>query len=323
MKRFGWLLLSICLLGCRAGGSETGTDVFRTEEPPRSEAIVLLVQPTEEAHGATTLSSVPTAPPTPEPAFFDKFVSGEPVLTETSYQSETTAVFLSRVEDTSHTFDRGNLVYRVADIYLKDPTLLRAAFTHENFAYKYIKPMKEVAEGAGAILAISGDYIRHRESGICVRNGETYRTEHDPERDVCVFYRDGTMETFDADNVPEETLLSDPNVWHIIGFGPALLDENGRPKESFHTRVGGHNPRAVIGYYEPGHYCFVLVEGRQSDSSGIRMTGLSALMASLGCKRAFNLDGGNTAAIYFDGRIINTEADRPRDVHDIFYIPKG
>jgi len=202
--------------------------------------------------------------------------------------------------------------------------MLRAAFYNDDWQHKYIAPMPEIAAGKNAVLAISGDYIRHRDKGICVRNGELLRKSADGKRDVGVIYRDGTMETFEAGKAPK-SLVEDPNVWHVIGFGPALLTEDGKAKTSFHTQVAGYNPRAVIGYYEPNHFCFILVEGRQWDkkikySEGLTMKGLSALCESLGLKQAFNLDGGATASMYFDGRVVNNNPNYPREVHDIFYL---
>lgn len=267
-------------------------------------------------------SETPTPPPSEAPRFYEKFAHGETVLTEDCYRTETVAIFLSHVEDASKTYVKGPLVYHVADIYLADATTLRSAFTHEDFRYKYIAPMRELAASNNAVLAISGDYIRHRKLGLCARNGVVYRDTPDPKRDVAAMYRDGTMAVFDATDTPAGELTADPNVWHLIGFGPSLLDAEGQPKTAFHTDVAGINPRAAIGYYEPGHYCFVLVEGRQDKYSlGLTMEGLSKLMASLGCKSAFNLDGGNTASMYFNGTLVNSDRTAPREVHDIFYIP--
>jgi len=79
-------------------------------------------------------------------------------------------------------------------------------------------------------------------------------------------------------------------------FGPSLLDENGKAKKDFLTwsYIRELHPRTAIGYYEPGHYCFVVVDGRQKDySRGMFLEELSQLFEQLGCKVAYNLDGGH------------------------------
>ena len=324
------LLLAALLLGCSFSlavpvasvetAALTAAPVTASIAPTETPAPTPEPTPTAEPTPEPTETPVPTPEPTPTPRFADKFITGEPVVTEDSYQSERVAIFLTHIQDDSGTFSRYPLAYHMADIYLKEPTDFRAAFTNEDFRYKYAYPMASIVESNNALLAISGDFIRFRSTGLCVRNGTVYRTVHDPTRDVCVFYRDGHIEMFDADATPVDTILSDPEVWHVIGFGPSLLDENGKAKESFHTSVAGHNPRAVIGYYEPGHYALLYVEGRQEGySQGLRMEGLSKLCESLGFTAAFNLDGGNTAGMYFCGNPVGRHVSK-RELHDIFYI---
>ena len=88
--------------------------------------------------------------------------------------------------------------------------------------------------------------------------------------------------------------------------------------------MGGRNPRSVIGYYEPGHYCFVLVDGRRKYSRGLTMKELSQLMYTLGCVRAYNLDGGATAHMTWLNSVINSPS-RERLVHDVICVrfPSG
>ena len=51
---------------------------------------------------------------------------------------------------------------------------------------------------------------------------------------------------------------------------------------------------------------------------------LSELMHSLGCVRAFNLDGGATAGMYFNGKLVSEKGlGQSRKNHDIYYIPQA
>ena len=113
----------------------------------------------------------------------------------------------------------------------------------------------------------------------------------------------------------------DKPIWQAWEFGPSLLGENGEPLTAFpNSKVKVQNPRSVIGYYEPGHYCFVSVDGRQKHSRGLRMEELAQLMSSLGCKAAYNLDGGESASMYWNGDIFNKPSDGGRAMADIIYI---
>ena len=43
-------------------------------------------------------------------------------------------------------------------------------------------------------------------------------------------------------------------------------------------------------------------------------------MLDLGCTQAYNLDGGNSATLAFNGSVFNAKATKERDVSDIIYF---
>ena len=170
-----------------------------------------------------------------------------------------------------------------------------------------------------AILAISGDYASLLDVGLVAANGEIYRKSDNKVRDNCLILRDGRMVTYPRRAMKSADMMTD-DLWHSFLFGPRLLDDNGQPFEKFDSKVGVANPRSVIGYYAPGHYCFVLVDGRSAQSRGLAMTPLARFMADLGCIAAYNLDGGQSAMMYFRGEIISEPYKGGRKITDIVYI---
>lgn len=283
----------------------------------------------------------PTEAPTPEPTdtpeprlgvldgkFADKFVTGAPVLTDASYQTDKLAIFITRTVDESKTITDHTFLYYMADVYFQDMEDFRSGAA-KSWKQKWDNEMLvDVAKKNGAIFAVSGDFTLTRKSGLVTRNGEVLRREHDPQRDVGVIYRDGHMETYTAQNTPAEQLMSDPEVWQILGFGPELLDENGQPKTKFNdpNKVSRANIRNAVGYFEPGHFCFVYVQPYKTRKDGtcLDMQSLSKLMCSLGCVRAYNLDGGGTAGMYFNGKLVSDKGlGQTRKIHDFYYIPKA
>ena len=65
---------------------------------------------------------------------------------------------------------------------------------------------------------------------------------------------------------------AEKGILDVWSFGPMLLDGEGRSMHEFDTTVAAANPRTSIGYYEPGHYCFVAADGRGCEgSSGCTM----------------------------------------------------
>ena len=169
---------------------------------------------------------------------------------------------------------------------------------------------------------MSGDYYGYSiNHGLVLRNGELFQSKLTKGVDVCVLYRDGTMKTYPADSFEVEAITE--NAWQAWSFGPSLLDEYGRAKSGFESAISTRNPRAILGYYEPGHYCLVVVDGRKRNYSwGLTMDESARLMEALGCKVAYNLDGGQSAELIWNDDTYGIPYDGGRDISDIIYIEK-
>lgn len=273
---------------------------------------------------APTDTPVPTPVPTPDclhggdhPA--DKFRAGEAVKTEDSYESESVSIRITRVENPEG-FPKPMVCF-VADIYIEDITSLRSAWSRETLAESERGAMDvlELMEREDALLMINGDYVCKWDFGCVVSNGVTARAVDNPRYDACVLLRDGSMLTLDGNKTSSEQILAmDP--WQAWCFGPALLDEEGKAKETFNSSLTGANPRTVLGYYAPGHYCFVVVEGRRDKySKGMTLQQLSRFMESLGCRAAYNMDGGDSSVMAFGGERVSKPRNR-RNIPDVIYI---
>lgn len=248
--------------------------------------------------------------------YADKFADGEIIIEDDLYRSKDICIELS-----SHSeMINGYLVaYYVADIYIQDINSFRCANAETSNNKERLEAM---AERTGAIFACSGDYWVIKEKGLVIRNGILYRDRLNDSQDVCVIYSDGTMETYYAGQVDLDAIYANYPL-HAWSFGPVLL-ENGQPRTSgfnCNDYVAGRHPRCALGYYEPGHYCVVIVDGRTKDYSyGMTMEELSSLMYSLGCKEAYNLDGGLTAMMWYNGSLYSKPCEGGRANTDMFYF---
>lgn len=238
-------------------------------------------------------------------AGFPAYDTGEGALY--SYQGDDFKVAIRKYQE-------NNVTYFVADVWVKNISAFRTAFAKGEFATGHIELPVDMANSNNAVFAISGDYCGARASGVVVRNGVLYRDSVNS--DVCVLFIDGTMETYSKDEFDLYS-ISNNNIWQAWSFGPELLD-NGKALTDIKSSIWRKNPRSAMGYYEPGHYCFVTVDGRQPGySDGMTLDELSALFASLGCKTAFNLDGGATAEMVFEGKVVNQPYNGGRKSSDI------
>ncbi len=277
--------------------------------------ITLAPSPSPTPVPTPTPTPVPTATPVPTPStmwgqkFPGKFTDGEVLSEDNSYKSEHINVTIQKTQ-------QKGLTYFVADIYITDIDYFRTAFAENRYGGGRRQHADDMSADVGAVLAMDGDYYTQNK-GPVVRNGIVYR--EDAHKDILVMYNDGTMETFLKGEYDIEAILA-KGVWQMWTFGPQLL-KDGQPMTEFNSSVTRANPRAAVGYYEPGHYCFVLVDGRQGNySRGLDMTQLSQLMYDLGCKVAFNLDGGGSAQMAFNNKLANQPCGNYRQIVDILYI---
>lgn len=248
--------------------------------------------------------------------YAEKFSDSGRVFDETGYRSETVAIELR----TERVYES---IVHVADIYIQDIASFRTA-VYDEFGDSPMRAL-EMAQQTNAITAISGDYFSaHLNHGmLIIRNGKVYVDKTPKGYDTCVLYYDGVMETVTDETFDRDAILA-RNPYQAWCFGPALLDESGAAIASFRgSGIRTNNPRSAIGYFEPGHYCFVMVEGRSNDSAGLTLEELSAFFAAMGCKAAYNLDGGKTAEMVWENELVNPRLGSGRAVSDILYIAES
>ena len=241
------------------------------------------------------------------------------VIEDMRYLSENLSIEITMVRE-----NRSDIY--IADIWVRDLSLLRRGFGGGRWKSK-LQTVAKIAKQEGAVLALTGDNGQNFGQGAVFANGKRLQKTTNRKRDVCLIHMDGTMEIISGTEMTKdkiEALTGD--IWQSFLFGPSLLDEEGHAKTSFKGGVSPANPRAVIGYYEPGHYCLVQVDGRGTKSkvsgknAGMRLKDLAAYMESLGCKIAYNLDGGQSALMWFNGKVISTPYNGGRNVGDIVYL---
>ncbi|GAA1410915.1 phosphodiester glycosidase family protein [Oerskovia paurometabola] len=245
---------------------------------------------------------------------------------DASTSSDGTSVSVRQVVEGS---GDDTVTYYVADVVLGEATDLRSAFAQNAFGENITEKTSDIAAGNDALLAINGDYYGFRSTGIVIRNGVVYRDEG--AREGLAFYRDGTVEVYDETTTTAQELV-DAGVWNTLSFGPALLDGgdvlDGIADVEVDTNVGNHSiqgeqPRTAVGVIGENHLVFVVVDGRSTGySRGVTMTGLAEIMQDLGATTAYNLDGGGSSTMYYDGELVNDPLGRgaERGTSDILYV---
>ena len=220
-------------------------------------------------------------------------------------------------------YQNGTKIY-VADVTLSSARYLKTAFADDTYGKNVTATTSSIAEDNDAVLAINGDYYGVQESGYVIRNGVVYRSTANGSDVLCI-YADGTMEVVNDAEYTAEELVS-MGVWQAFTFGPALI-ENSEVAVDTNTEVDRaktSNPRTAIGVIDANHFVFVVSDGRTDESEGLSLYELANFMKDLGVTTAYNLDGGGSSTMYFNGFVINNPTSggsiKERSVSDIVYI---
>ena len=248
---------------------------------------------------------------------FEEFSFGDRIIGEEEYRSSRIALELSQTETET-------AICRIANLYLVHTDSLKTAFSGGGYLKEGSLAGTEVlAKKNGAVFAINGDQYSQGTHGPLVRNGIWYRENLNKNQDACVLYDSGVIKTFTAGEYRMEDILAEGTPWQSWVCGPSLLDGEGKPLRYFtKSREATHRiTRMALGYFEPGHYCFVLARGSaDGTSTGMTVTELADFMSQLGCKAAFQLPGGETATMVFRDGIVDAVREESRAVSDIIYI---
>ena len=242
-------------------------------------------------------------------------------VTDSSYKDDNISVNLSE------TTVNNTQVY-VADITLSSSDYLKTAFAQNAYGTNVTAKTSVTAADNNAILAVNGDYYGANSTGYVIRNGVVYRdtVREDSSNGDLAIYKDGSFKVIYEDQISAEQLVND-GVVNLLAFGPALV-ENGEITVDTNTEVGqamASNPRTAIGIIDENHYIIVVSDGRTSESEGLSLYQLAEVMKSYGAKTAYNLDGGGSSTLYFNGQVINKPTTggnkiSERAVSDIVYI---
>jgi hypothetical protein len=237
-----------------------------------------------------------------------------------SYSGKLTAI------DIYH-FSKGKEEFQFADIYIRDIRCFVTAYDVSGDGNN----TPGYADSIHALVAVNGDNFAagKLKDGLIVRNGQKMTRKSQNYReftaDPCFLFMDGTMKTFDCkkDRIDSDAFLSgSPALYQAFYFGPSLLNADGTKKTSFNSTLRTSNPRTVLGYFEPGHYAFIVVLGDRSmidyegnslgkgKANGMSLSELSELCESFGMKAAYNLDGGGSSSMCWNKTVFGHN-DRP------------
>lgn len=240
-------------------------------------------------------------------------------IIDTSYEDENISINII-------TKEYENTMVYIADVQVNDSSYLKTALAKNSYGKNIKERTSDIATSNNAILAINGDYYGFRNSGYVIRNSTLYRdTKSGDSNQDLVIYSDGSFEIVDESDIDANELMN-KSATQVLSFGPGLIEDRQITVDE-NTEVSmskSSNPRTAIGCIDKNHYVLVVSDGRTSESEGLSLYQLATLMKDYGCEIAYNLDGGGSSTMWFNGQVINKPTSgrsiEEREVSDIVYI---
>ncbi|MBR6186874.1 MAG: phosphodiester glycosidase family protein [Clostridia bacterium] len=229
-----------------------------------------------------------------------------------------------RVQMESREGEKG-VIWRIAWIEIASPTQLRTDYAPATIKKDKTGFVTTMAKNDNAVVALNGDNfsVDKAKHSFIYRNGEMRQTKLNKIKDILIVDENGDFHTFvksaGADTFEQDTGLK---IMHAFMFGPVLVQGGQELKMDLQYGYNpeGRQPRSAIGQLDTLSYVLVIADNEKgSDSVGVTHQELAAFMAELGCKEAYNLDGGNSAIMVFNNSIYNVKKQE-RDITDIIYF---
>lgn len=241
-------------------------------------------------------------------------------FTENGYRDESIIIEL----DQQRMYDSD--VY-IAYVKVATPSQLRTAIAGNKMSSERTNNTSVIAANYNAIIAMNGDYYGKVATGYISRMGDSGRSKPSKTMDLLWIDELGDFHIIPNGQSEQKAAYSEFTAEHELingfAFGPGLVID-GRKQEMRKDDIWDHafikEPRAGIGQLDTLTYIMVVVNGREDTTAGVTLDEFADIMHQLGCKQAYNLDGGNSATLVFNGKIVNEKKAAERDVQDIVYF---
>lgn len=222
-------------------------------------------------------------------------------------------------------------VYTISEVKIADPSQFRRFLADGEYASSSKYVATEMAASANAVVAANGDFYSFRDMGIIVYDSQLMRMEG-YSMDTCFIDQNGDIRFAHRGQMTNQektqAFLDENGVRFSLAFGPVLI-ENGEMVHIKHPYPVGEGDvryaRAALCQMDSLHYLLVAANEEGGHNNTPKMEEFALDLLSLGCKQAYNLDGGQSATIVMNDEKINLVW--LRKISDIIYfataIPDG
>ncbi len=224
-------------------------------------------------------------------------------------------------------------VYTVSEVKIAHPSQFRRFLAGGEYGSEKQFITTEMAASVNAVVASSGDFYRFRNHGTSVYGGTVYRV-HGQYADTCYIDENGDLHVTYAGEMTDvesaQRYVDENNIRFSLAFGPVLVDNGERVEPDTYSvgEISDEYARAALCQMDSLHYLLVTANNEGSYQYVPNIHTFAKWIHATGCKMAYALDGGQTAAIAMDGELVNRVVHgSQRRISDIIYfataVPDG
>ena len=219
--------------------------------------------------------------------------------------------------------DEAKIEMWVATVKINDPSQLKSAFAGNEFTSDKKERTSTIAKKNNAVLAIDGAAVGFNTNGRVIRDGVIYR-DSDLDCDPLIIKENGDLEVFEYGEKTAQEILDLGGV-QTYDFGPTLIKDNEIVDNYGEWYRTTKDPHTVIGQKGPLEYVVLVADGRSKKSDGISLYYAAVELQNRGCYIGYNLDGGGSTTLYFNGEVLNNPSDiiGERRISDILYFKEN
>lgn len=219
-----------------------------------------------------------------------------------------------------------NAAWTFSEIKIADPSQFRRYLAENTFGSAIQYTTTEMAASVNAVVAMSGDFYKHRDMGIVVYQRQLYRSKG-YYIDFCGidakgnlnFVKNGTMTTESA----MKEYIAENDILFSLAFGPTLIQDgvNVTPPAYLIGEITDIYARAALCQLDELHYLLVTVNTDGMYTNAATIDQLAAELEKRGVWQAYTLDGGQTATLVMNDVMINpVQYGSQRNISDIIYF---
>lgn len=211
------------------------------------------------------------------------------------------------------------VAYYVAYFQVKSPTQLRTAIAGRPNESVAALP-SQMGKAKNAVLVLNGEYYIQRTKDIFIsRQGKVFRDQADPVKDVLVIDDRGDFHIFTSREKAAELQDFQDNggvIVNAFSFGPALVidGEQVKLRDDYYFYPRERTGRSAVCQMDTLSYAFLYCPGATQQE-------ICNVAASLNARQAYNLDGGNSSVMIFNGQYVGgKKRNTEREQSDILYV---